>query len=154
MVNEKKTLEEFTATYKETNPDATDEDIKAAYDASLLEGMNLTEKVVQVMDDYGKMLMTQMKATLEKQMAEVVKSTQDELVTAIRKGVGLDDDPVIHLSEVNSLVRKMLLEKEGGDGKKTGEGKDKGPGGNADDPAAPVIDVGKMWDEANKGRQF
>ncbi len=136
MVNEK-TLEEFTATYKETNPDATDEDIKAAYDESLLEGMNLTEKVVKVMDDYGAMLMTQMKATLQKQMDEVVKNTQDELVAAIRKGVGLDEDPVIHLSEVSSLVRKMLLEKEAGTGKKTGEETSAGPEGQGIEKAKP-----------------
>ncbi len=132
MVNEK-TLEEFTTTYKETHPKATDEEIKSAYDESLLEGMNLTDKVSKVMDDYGKMLITQMEARLQKKIDDVIKSTQDELVASIRKGVGLDDDPVIHLSEVSEVVRKMIL-KQSGDGKKTNEIEKGGPGGQGEKP--------------------
>ena len=140
MVNEK-TLEEFTATYKETNPEASDEDIKAAYDASLLEGMNLTDKVSKVMDDYGKMLIKQMEARLQAKIDDVIKSTQDELVASIRKGVGLDDDPVVHLSEGSAVVRKMILEKDGGDGKKTAELEKGGPDGHGQpEPVEKFID--------------
>jgi len=149
LSEEKKTLEEFTIAYKEENPDATDEDIKAAWDAAQVEGMNLTDKVITVMDDYGKMLMAQMKASLVKQMDEVVKATQDELVAAIRKGVGLEEDPVIHLSEVNALVRKMLLEKD--DGKKTTDDGGEGPPGKPAEGELRKFDMDKRFDELMKG---
>ncbi len=132
MVNEK-TLEEFTTTYKETHSEATDEEIKTAYDESLLADMNLTDKVSKVMDDYGTMLIQQMEVRLQKRVDEVIKSTQDELVASIRKGVGLDDDPVIHLSEVSEVVRKMIL-KQSGDGKKTIEIEKGGPEGQGGKP--------------------
>lgn len=149
-MNKEKTLEEFTTAFKVDNPKATDEEIKAAYDESLLEGMNLTEKVVAVMDDYGKMLMAQMKATLQKQMDEVVKSTQDELVAAIRKGVGLDEDPVVHLSEVTAVVRKMLLDADSG--KQTADDPGTGPGGEpAPDGDTRKFDLEKRFTELSKG---
>lgn len=153
-MSKEETIEEFTAAYKEENPGASDEDIQAAYDAKQAEGLNLTEKVIKVMDDYGTMLMSQMKASLEKQMAEVVAATQDELVAAIRKGVGLDEDPVVHLSEVSSYVRKILLEKEAGDGKKTGDDAGAGPGGAQPlgDSKTPAFDIEKRFEELNKGR--
>jgi len=127
------TLEEFTLTYKKENADATDEQIKAAWEASQLVGLNLSEKISKMMDDYGGMLIEQMEQRLQKRVDEVVEETQDELVAAIRKGVGLDDDPVIHLSEVSSVVRKILLEKEGGEGKKSTEETEKGPDGHKAD---------------------
>ena len=149
-MSEKETLEEFTIAYKEENPDATDEDITAAWEAKQVEGMNLTDKVITVMDDYGKMLMAQMKASLVKQMDEVVKATQDELVAAIRKGVGLEEDPVIHLSEVNALVRKMLLEKD--DGKKTTDDGGEGPPGKPAEGEVRKFDLDGRFNELTKGR--
>ena len=150
-MSDKKTLEEFTTAYKEENPDATDDVITTAFEAYQLEGLNLTDKVIQVMDDYGKMLMEQMKATLQKQMDSVIKSTQDELVAAIRKGVGLEEDPVIHLSEVSGLVRKMLLEKEAGAGKITTDNPGAGPDGS-EKPVEKLFDLDKSFNEAMKGR--
>ena len=140
---------QFALSYKKENPKATDKDIKVAWDESQIEGLNLTDKVVKVMDEYGKMLMAQMKASLVKQMDEVVKATQDELVAAIRKGVGLEEDPVIHLSEVNALVRKMLLEKD--EGKKTEDGEGGGPDGDeSDDPRK--FDIAKSFNELTNNR--
>lgn len=148
-MSDEKALEEFATTYKETNPDATDEDIKALWDAKQTADMNLTEKVIKVMDDYGDMLTNQIEVKLLARMDEVVKEVQDELVSAIRKGVGLDDDPVIHLSEVQGLVRKMLLEKDSG--KKTADDDGAGP---EPKPADDVrkFDMDKRFSELTKGR--
>lgn len=140
MSNEQ-TLEEFTTAYKTENPDATDEDIKTAWDEKQLEGLNLTDKITKMMDEYGEMLVKQMEARLATRIDEVVAATQDELVGAIRKGVGLEEDPVIHLSEVTSVVRKILLEKDG-DGKQTGDDHGKGPAGVAPpDSGMPAFDL-------------
>lgn len=173
-MGEEKTLEEFTTAYKKTNPDATDEDIKivwdakqfavsykkdnpkatdkdikAAWDAKQVEGMNLTEKVTKMMDEYGTLLIKQMEARLQTRIDEIVKATQDELVGAIRKGVGLDEDPVIHLSEVTSVVRKMLLEKD--EGKQTTDTPGDGPGGVKPEDLRK-FDLEKRFDELSKGR--
>jgi len=152
-LSKEETFEEFTATYKETNPDATDEDIKALWDAKQTEGLNLTEKVTKMMDEYGNMLIKQLEVRLTARVDELVKSTQDELVASIRKGVGLDKDPVVHLSEVTEVVRKMLLEKDGGDGKQTTDDKGKGPDGKpADDGGQPKFDLEKRFSELSNGR--
>ena len=152
-MSKEETLEEFTAAYKVKNPDATDEEIKAAYDAKQLEGMNLTDKITKMMDDYGVMLIKQMEARLATRIDEVVAATQDELVAAIRKGVGLDEDPVIHLSEVSAVVRKMLLEKDGGEGKRTPNDPGAGPGGvPPDDGNRPKFDLEKRYSDLQKNR--
>lgn len=173
-MSEEKTLEEFTTAYKKTNPDATDEDIKvawdakqfavsykkdnpkatdkdikAAWDAEQVKDLNLTEKITKMMDEYGTMLIKQMEVRLATRIDEIVAATQDELVGAIRKGVGLEEDPVVHLSEVTSVVRKMLLEKD--EGKKTGDGEGDGPGGpETEEPRK--FDLEKRFDELSKGR--
>ncbi len=173
-MGDKKALEAFTAKYKKTNPDATDEDISAAWklsqfavahrktnpkatdnDIKLAWGieqskdLNLTEKITRVMDDYGTMLINQTEAKLQKKIDEVVAATQDELVSAIRKGVGLTDDPVIHLSEVQEVVRKMFLDQDLGK-KTTDVGGDGQPGGETVDPRA--FDIEKQYAELTKSR--
>jgi len=144
-----KTLEIFTEEYKKTNPDATDEAIKAAWEVEQVKNLNLTEKITKTMDDYGEMLIKQMEVRLQKRIEEVVASTQDELVGAIRKGVGLEDDPVIHLSEVTSVVRKILLDGDGG--KKTLEKEGGGPPGDLPE-TKPLFDLEKRFKELNAGR--
>jgi len=149
-LSEEKTLEEFTTAHRETNPDATDEDIKALWDAEQVKDLNLTEKITKVMDDYGSMLIKQMEVRLATRIDEIVKATQDELVGAIRKGVGLDEDPVVHLSEVTSVVRKLLLEKD--EGKKTTDGDEAGPEGKPVEGELPKFDLEKRFEDVTKGR--
>ena len=139
------TIETFSANYKVKHPEATDADIKKAWDER---PKNLTEKIVAVMNDYGETLIKQMEARLMTRVDEVVKATQDELVGAIRKGVGLDEDPVIHLSEVTAVVRKILLDAQT-PGKKTGEVAEKR---EADTGGVPKIDVAKEFEEMKKAR--
>ena len=43
-------------------------------------------------------------------MAEEVKKAQDEAVKALKTGLGLTTDPVVHVSEIPEMVRKMLQE--------------------------------------------
>ncbi len=143
--------EEFAVAYRKINPTATDKDVMLAWSVEQAGGLNLTDKISKVMDDYGVMLIGQMEVRLQKRIDEVVASTQDELVGAIRKGVGLDDDPVIHLSEVTSVVRKILLDQDAG--KKTLE--KTGDGSPGDLPAdKPLFDLGKRFDEMKKGRHM
>jgi len=141
---------QFALSYKKDNPKATDEDIKAAWGAKQTEGMNLTDKITKVMDDYGSMLIKQMEARLQTRIDEIVKATQDELVGAIRKGVGLDEDPIVHLSEVTSVVRKLLLEKD--EGKITTDDGGEGPPGKPAEGEVRKFDLDGRFNELTKGR--
>jgi len=47
---------------------------------------------------------------VEKRMDEAIKKVQAEAVQGLRKGLGVSEDPVIHLSELPELVRKIALE--------------------------------------------
>ncbi len=142
-------VEEFTVEYRKTNPKATDKDVMLAWSVEQAKDLNLTDKISKVMDDYGSMLITQMEVRLQKRIDEVIAATQDELVGAIRKGVGLDEDPVIHLSEVTSVVRKILLDQDSG--KKTlDKGGDGPPGAGPINPR--TFDIEKQYAEMNKGR--
>lgn len=67
------------------------------------------DRVVGVMKEYGETLADQVKKDIQDDMKRVVKETKDELVGSIRKGLGLEKDPVIHLSEVEGIVRKIVL---------------------------------------------
>jgi len=72
---------------------------------------NLTEQIAAVMKEYGKTLAEQIKTDIREEMDKVVAETKNEAVEAIRKGLGLAKDPVIHLSEIEGIVRKIVLEK-------------------------------------------
>lgn len=71
----------------------------------------LGEKLIQVMKEYTDASIQKAKENTEKRLAEVQKETEQELIDSIRKGLGLQKDPVVHLSEVEGLVRKILLDK-------------------------------------------
>lgn len=71
----------------------------------------LGDKLIQVMKEYTDASIQKAKENTEKRLAEVQKETEQELIDSIRKGLGLQKDPVVHLSEVEGLVRKILLEK-------------------------------------------
>lgn len=71
---------------------------------------NLTEQISELMKEYGKTLSEQIKHDIKKEMDQVIADTKKEAVEAIRRGIGLDKDPVIHLSEVEGLVRKIVLD--------------------------------------------
>jgi hypothetical protein len=71
---------------------------------------NLTEQILAVMKEYGKAISEQVKHEIMVEMDKVVKETRVEAVNAIKKGLGLEKDPVIHLSEIEGIVRKVVLD--------------------------------------------
>lgn len=73
----------------------------------------INEKMVQVMKEYVAEIMTQFKADIEKRLVEEKKSIEDELVNSVRTGLGIQKDPVVHLSEVEGMVRKIVLDNKG-----------------------------------------
>ena len=60
----------------------------------------------------------EVEANMLKKVAEHVEDIEDEAAKQIRTNLGITEDPVIHLSEVGEIVRKIYLE-EAGDKKKS-----------------------------------
>jgi len=110
---------------------------------------NLTEQISELMKEYGKTLSEQIKSDIKKEMDKVVEDTKKEAVEAIRRGIGLDKDPVIHLSEVEGMVRKIVLENTESGKRTETVTKDK----PAEGPAAekpPVKPATEIFDELMK----
>jgi hypothetical protein len=69
----------------------------------------INEKLIAVMKEYMNEMMTQFKADVEKRLSEEKLNIENELVSSVRTGLGIQKDPVIHLSEVEGVVRKIVL---------------------------------------------
>jgi len=71
--------------------------------------MPINEKLIGVMKEYMDEVMKQFKVDIEKRLADEKLAIENELVTSVRTGLGIQKDPVIHLSEVEGVVRKIVL---------------------------------------------
>jgi len=69
----------------------------------------LNQKMMEVMKEYVNTMMQQFKADIEKRMVEEKTAIENELITSVRTGLGIQKDPVVHLSEVEGMVRKIVL---------------------------------------------
>jgi hypothetical protein len=78
----------------------------------------INEKLIAVMKEYMDQVLTEFKADITKRMAEEKVNIENELVSSVRTGLGIQKDPVIHLSEVEGVVRKIVLNTSG-EAKKT-----------------------------------
>lgn len=94
----------------------------------------LRNRILAVMKEYGDTLADGIKQDIQDRMDKVVQETRDEMVESLRKGLGLEKDPVVHLSEVEGMVRKIVLD-EKPHGKRTETvTKDKPTAGAEDEP--------------------
>jgi len=110
----------------------------------------LRNQILGVMKEYGEKLADEVKLDIRTEMDKVVKNTKAELVSDIRKGLGLTKDPVIHLSEVEGLVRKIVLnDSEHGKRSETKTG-DKPTEGT--DDLKKIKSTDEMWKEMTKDR--
>lgn len=108
------TEEQCIARVKAEKPELSDEDARAQC-TQKPEGeaeKGLRDQILSVMKEYGDNLAEQIKKDIKVKMDEVVKQTRDEMVGSLRKGLGLEKDPVVHLSEVEGMVRKIVLDEK------------------------------------------
>ena len=70
----------------------------------------LNEKMIQILKEYVETLIVQLKSDVEKRLIQERKAIEDELTTSVRAGLGITKDPAVHLSEVEGMVRKILLD--------------------------------------------
>ena len=110
---EEETLEQCMARVKAEHPEMSDEDARAQCTQKPTEEAaekNLQTQIIGVMKEYGKTLAEQIKTDIRTEMDKVIQETKDEMVNGIRKGLGLEKDPVLHLSEIEGVVRKIVLD--------------------------------------------
>ena len=148
---DEETLEQCMARVKEENPEMTDEQARGQCTAKPAPEAEkgLRNQILAVMKEYGDTLAEQIKKDIATKMDTVVKETRDEMVNSLRKGLGLEHDPVVHLSEVEGMVRKIVLD-EKPHGKRTETvTKDKPTEGEG---KSPIKSSKEIYDELRKDR--
>jgi hypothetical protein len=133
---DEETLAQCMARVKTEHPEMTDDAARAqctqtpATDAE----KGFMDKMMAVFDEAMEKRMSTFWKQVETKMDEAITKVQDDAVQGLRKGLGINDDPVIHLSEMEGMVRKILLE-EKPHGKRTETiTKDKPTEGSTDEP--------------------
>lgn len=90
----------------------------------------LTDRILDVVGE----AMTKKLADFEKKMDEkldnILKAKEIEVERALRKGFGLEEDPVVHMSDLITYGRKLALEKAE-TGKRTPGKEEAGPEGTS-----------------------
>ncbi len=72
--------------------------------------LNLTQRIEKVIKDVLDVKLKALEATMDKKIEDILKSKEVEMEQALRKGFGLDNDPVIHQSDLIAAIRKASLE--------------------------------------------
>ncbi len=129
-------------------PDLTAEQ-KAAETAKTLD-FNLTQRIDGVIRDVLENKLTALEKALDEKIETILKGKEIEMEAALRKGFGLDNDPVIHQSDLVAAIRKAQLTEADTD-KRTpapdATTKSAGPEGNAPELTALEKAV-KQFEEA------
>lgn len=68
------------------------------------------DKIMAVFNEAIDKRMNDFWKQVEKKMEDAVNKVQDQAVQSLRKGLGVSEDPVVHLSELPELMRKTILE--------------------------------------------
>jgi hypothetical protein len=100
--------------------------------ADAVEKGNLTleQRIMGVMQDVVNTKIKALEQKLDDQIKDLVKAKEAEMETALRKGFGLEHDPVIHQSELYAAIRKAALEQSEPEKRTPAPAKDKaGPAG-------------------------
>jgi len=113
--------------------------------------VDLTQAFISTMQEYGQQLVEKTKKEILAELDKMVEEVKKEAVTAVRRGLGVDADPVIHLSEIEGIVRKIALENAEPEKRSETVSKDK----PTEEPAKEGFKLKtaqEIWDENNKNR--
>lgn len=70
----------------------------------------LMERIMKVMEDVMTAKLDALEKSLDAKIDAIVKSKEAEVELALRKGFGLEQDPVVHMSDLIGAIRKATLE--------------------------------------------
>jgi Rod binding domain-containing protein len=135
------TSEEFVEYMKKLYPEATGEQLAKAWEEHV--SMTLTDRIVKMMESYGETMVKEMEANFEVMIKEKAKEQEEALVKGIIRGLGIDQNPVVHLSDLEPTIRKILLESSDA-GKRTQTSGDKP--GEDNESKDPISDFGQTFD--------
>lgn len=71
---------------------------------------NLTQRIEAVIKDALESKLKAMEANIDAKIEAILKAKEVEVEQALRKGLGVESDPVIHQSDLISAIRKASLE--------------------------------------------
>jgi len=115
-------------------------------EAKIEDAAPLIDRIMGVMSDVMTKKLDDFEKKIDGKIETILKSKEVEIEQALRKGFGLEQDPVVHMSDMITYGRKMALEKADTGKRTPAKEGDKGPEGTvATDP------ISKMFNEARKG---
>lgn len=116
---EAETVEQCIARLKAADPNLTDEAARAKCTPKPSETESATEeqkgfigKLTAVFEEAMEKKLDTFMKRIDDRMNQIAKQKEDEAVEALRKGLGISKDPVVHLSEIEGMVRKIMLEEK------------------------------------------
>lgn len=119
------TEEEFMNFMKQRYPNASVAELQTSWITH--SNKDLTSRIVETMNIYGETLVQDMKEKFATMVHQKVKQQEQAIVNGIMEGLGLEANPVAKINDVETIVRKILLEQEIDDsGRKTKLGKSGG----------------------------
>ena len=91
---------------------------------------NLTQRIENVIKDVFSLKIAALETRMDQKIEELLKGKEVEMEQALRKGFGLDTDPVIHQSDLVAAIRKAALENADPTKRTPAPTKKAGPDGN------------------------
>lgn len=140
---DKETWNEETKTcepIEETTTPATEGEAIKGKDASLI------DRVMNVMQDVMEKKLGDFEKKIDAKIDVILKGKEVEIEQALRKGFGLENDPVVHMSDLIEHGRKLALAKTDTGKRTPGAETSAGPEGNVQ-----LSEVDKMFAKAKKG---
>jgi len=155
---EEESMEECIKRTMAANEGMTEEQARALCEQKLSQAKTVAkdkafmDKVMAVFDEAIDLKMKDFWKRVDERMVEAIKKVEDQAVLALQKGLGIEKDPVIHLSELPEMVRKVILDTQD-HGKRTETlTKDKPTEGPASAEKPPIKTAQEMFEELQKKR--
>jgi len=82
----------------------------AVPDATAKSDLTLEQRIMSVMQDVFDVKIKALEAKIDGKIDELLKSKEVEMEEALRKGFGLEQDPVVHKSDLIAAIRKAAVE--------------------------------------------
>jgi len=125
------TKEAFDAFMKARHPDIPTADLEKAW--AVHANKDLTSRIVDTMNVYGETLVKDMQERFAEMVQLKVKEQEQAIVQGIMEGLGIDTNPVAKISDVETIVRKIMVENGVAGRKSAGGGGGASPEGDDDD---------------------
>jgi len=130
----------------EQTKDPKTETTPAEKEAKIEDAAPLIDRIMGVMSDVMTKKLDDFEKKIDTKIDGILKTKEVEIEQALRKGFGLEQDPVVHMSDMITYGRKMALEKADTGKRTPGKEGEKGPEGTAS-----TNPIDKMFEETRKG---